>query len=157
MTRWSWRTAGARTAPRAARSTRTLGRSGQLILIPKTATRLMVGDYCLVPRADGRFAPLIVVGKSPNTRSAFFGALARVVLQSSCEPLPDVLRLGQHALLQVSCFREHNMPLVGNVLDRIDELTLRRIASDIKGSGVGHTVRVWGNRAVLYHANQVAA
>jgi hypothetical protein len=127
-------------------------------MIPKSNARLSIGDYCLVQRHDGRYVPFVYVGKRGAERMYFFGALANVILSSGLlDCIPERLVLGAHALIHIKSYRENNTPILGNIRDRLDELSLARIARDLEGSGIGHTASVWGWRTIIKYADQIGA
>lgn len=124
-------------------------------MIPKSTAKLKEGDYCLVMRDDGGYVPFVYVGKRNNERSYFFGALADIVVSDTNSKLPERIELLEHALLHIKCYKENNTPIVGNLLDHLDQKALAHIQSDISTSGIGHTVRVWGYRTIIKYANNI--
>jgi hypothetical protein len=125
-------------------------------MTPKSAIKLVVGDYCLIPRDDGGSVPFVYVGRRDSDRSYFFGALANVVIYGT-DVLPEKMPLLQHALLHIKCFKENNTPIVGNIANKLFNLELENILSDINSSGVGSSTRVWGHRTICKYANDVKA
>lgn len=126
-------------------------------MIPKSNANLTEGDFCLVPREDGKYVPFVYVGKRASERSSFFGAFANVVVANPPDPFQNCVQLLEHALLHIKCFKENNTPIVGNLRQHLDEGVLADIAADIQRSEIGHTTRVWGWRTLFKKANSVLA
>lgn len=126
-------------------------------MIRKSTASMNVGHYCLVQRDDRRLVPFGYVGRRGNDRSYFFGAFADTVLGSTQTALPAQLRLREHALVHIKCFKENNTPIVANLISRLDSAVLKSISADIDATEEGSTTRVWGHRTVLKYANDVHA
>ncbi len=127
-------------------------------MFPKSNVGINIGDVCFVPREDGLHVPFICVGKRRKERAFIFGAFGNVTVATpELEQLPACVAFGEHALVHIKCYRENNTPIVGNILNRLDEGRLGEIGADIHNSGVGHVTRVWGWRSLLRTANGIAA
>ena len=125
---------------------------------PKSNAGLRSGDFCFVPRADGRCALFVYLYPRAKSRSYFFGALAKkVIASSSLELIPAQIALDEQALLHIKCFKENDTPIAGNIFDRIDTALFNALRSEAHSHGVGSITRVWGYRTIVKHANALAA
>src|SRR5215469_4803043 len=92
---------------------------------PKSNSGARSGDFCFVPRTDGRAALFVYLYPQGKSRSYFFGALAAEVLaEPSVALIPLHIRLAGQALLHIKCFKENDTPIAGNIADRIDAARL---------------------------------
>ena len=124
---------------------------------PKFNADVSTGDFCFVPRTDGRIALFIYLYPQGRSRSYFFGALAADLLDTPVpELIPCRVRLAEHALLHINCFRENATPIAGNILDRIDATVLRATQAEAHSFGVGTVHLVWGYRTIINRANAIS-
>lgn len=155
------KTVGLRSALPPVRRVRTFCMSGDSVdskEFPKSNAGVSSGDFCFVPRTDGRIALFIYLYPQGRSRSYFFGALAADVLDTpDPELIPCRVQLAEQALLHIKCFQENAMPIAGNILDRIDARVLRAIHAEAHSSGVGAVHLVWGYRTIINRANAISA
>jgi hypothetical protein len=125
---------------------------------PKSTVGLRSGDFCFVPRIDGRVALLVYLYRRGNSRSYFLGALAQQLLSAPhINKVPSRLELLEQALLHIKCFKENDTPIAGNILDRIDSAALSAMHAAAHATGVGSAHLVWGYRTIVRKANDIAA
>ena len=125
---------------------------------PKSTAGLRCGDFCFVPRTDGRVALFVYLYRQGNSRSYFFGALAKEVLAAPrINLVPSRVELIEQALLHIKCFKENHTPLAGNILDRIDGPALSAMHAEAHSTRVGSTTLVWGYRTIVRRADAIAA
>ena len=111
-----------------------------------------------MPRTDGRVALFVYLYRRGNSRSYFFGALAKVVLAAPrLNLVPSRVELTEQALIHIKCFEANHTPVAGNILDRIDGPALDSMHAAAHSTGVGSTRDVWGYRTIVQRANGVAA
>lgn len=126
-------------------------------MIPKSTSKLKRGDFCLVPRVDGLFVPLVYVEKPPRTRATFFGTLAPVAVVGA-DRLPQRIDIvGPLVNLGIDFFREHQVPIVGNLLHLLNQDEVSCLAEDALHPKVGSIISVWGHLTVLRKANEIPA
>lgn len=124
----------------------------------KSTLGLRSGDFCFVPRTDGRAALFVYLYPQGKSRSYFFGALAKELLAApNLGLMPAHIVLTEQALLHIECFAQNQTPVAGNILDRIDTSQLASMEAEAGSHGVGAITRVWGYRIVLMRANAIAA
>jgi hypothetical protein len=127
-------------------------------MIPVSTLKLRPGDFCFVPRDDGRFVPFAYLCSMRQKRSCFQGGiLEAVVNEPSVESLPRTLKVRDYALVHIKCFKENNTPIVGNVAERIGVEALQATERNAHDFSVGARSRVWGHLTILKYANQVEA
>lgn len=120
--------------------------------IPKTSVKLKRGDYAFLLRDDGRFVPMVFLEHVPKRRVTFYGALLDLVLD---EPFIDAkgprLNLCELAMIDIEAFGAANAPVVGNLLERLDEIHIRAQLKKQRTQGL-----VWGKLTPLRYANALA-
>ena len=127
-------------------------------MIPASTVKLLPGDFCFIPRADGRFVPFAFLCTAQNTRSYFYGGILDAVVSNPLiDELPTHLSVKQYALLHIRCFKENNTPIVGNVAARIGDKELKAIERRVLDLSVGSTSSVWGYRTIFKYAENVVA
>jgi hypothetical protein len=128
------------------------------VMIPTNAAKLRPGDFCFIPRADGRFVPFAFLCSLENRRSYFYGGILDAsVARPSIEELPTKLMVKHYALFHIKCFKENNTPVVGNVGARIGEKELAAIERRTRDFSVGATSSVWGYKTIVKYADSVNA
>ena len=126
-------------------------------MFPASTAKLRPGDVCFIPRADGSYVPFVFVGTPAKSRSAFYGALGSTRVETpTLERLPPTFALLRPALVHVSCYKENNTPVVGNVADRVGQLSLEAAAAAVNSSALGSVSKVWGYNTIVKYANAVA-
>lgn len=126
-------------------------------MLPASTVKLNPGDFCFIPRDDGKFVPFVFLCTYRDKRSSFYGGIIDVsVSRASVEELPPTLAIKEYALVHISCFTENNTPIVGNLADRIGSEVLSAIKRSVHDFSVGATSRVWGHKTIVKYANTVA-
>jgi len=124
---------------------------------PKSNMGVRSGDFCFVPRTDGRAALLVYLYPQGKSRSYFFGALAADIVEApALELISRQVVLTEQALLHIKCFKENDTPVAGNIIDRIDPAILIAMNSAAHSGRVGAIIRVWGHRTIVTKANAIA-
>jgi len=126
-------------------------------MFPASTTKLRPGDVCFIPRADGSYVPFVFVCTPAKSRNAFYGALGSARVEApTIDLLPPTLTLLKPALVHVSCYKENNTPVVGNVAERVGQQTLQAAAAAVNSSALGSASKVWGYNTIVKYANAVA-
>ena len=124
---------------------------------PKSNAGVSTGDFCFVPRTDGRIALFIYLYPQGRSRSYFFGVLAADLLDTPDPALiPCRVRLAEQALLHIKCFQENATSIAGNIIDRIDATVLRAMQAEAHSFGVGTVHLVWSYRTIINRANAIS-
>lgn len=127
-------------------------------MIPSSTSKLKPGDVCFIPRSDGRYVPFAFLCAPAKKRSSFYGGILNAVVSiPSVEELPSSVEVKEYALVNISCFKENNTPIVGNAAPNIGEAVLASIERDTTDFSVGATSRVWGYRTIIKYAEAVVA
>ena len=114
------------------------------------------GDFCFVPRDDGRFALFIYLCQQGKSRSYFYGALATApVSTNSPEAIPISISVGDHALIHIQCYRKNGTPICGNLADRLPLSQFDNINTTIHNTEIGVKHKVWGYKTIIKYANQI--
>lgn len=123
---------------------------------PKRNARLTTGDYCYIPRNDGRFALFLYLFPVSKSRSYFYGALATFILDRRTEDdIPTRVDFGDHAMIHIQCYRENRTPVAGNIVGRTAPSALEHVKRSIENLDPGAKHRVWGYRTVLRRSNEI--
>lgn len=127
-------------------------------MIPKSTVKMTPGDFCFVRRTDNRFALFIYLCPQGNSRSYFYGALATVVVdEPNVGNVPAKLQIIDHALCHIECYRENDMPIHGNVADRIGPDVFKQVTESVNDMTIGAKHKVWGHHTIIKRANMVQA
>ncbi|GAA6133077.1 hypothetical protein [Halopseudomonas sabulinigri] len=127
-------------------------------VIPASTSKLKPGDVCFIPRSDGGYVPFAFLCAPAKKRSSFYGGILNVVVASpSVEELPASVEVKEYSLVNISCFRENNTPILGNAAPNIGETVLASILRETTDFSVGTRSRVWGYRTILKYAEAVVA
>lgn len=125
-------------------------------MIPVNTAKLTPGDFCFIPRSDGKFVPFAFLCAVQGKRSYFYGGLLDAVVEKqSVDDLPASLVVKQFALLHIGCFKENNTPIIGNIASRIGASSLQAIERKTKDFSVGATSSVWGHQTIIKYAESV--
>ena len=117
---------------------------------------MKAGDFCFVPREDGRFALFVYLCAQGSSRSYFYGALStNVVDAADLDAVPPEITIGEHALVHIKCFRENATPIYGNLADRIGPTVFSDVINVVNDTGIGSKHKVWGSRTIVKYANTV--
>ncbi|WP_143225952.1 hypothetical protein [Acidovorax sp. 56] len=125
-------------------------------MIPVSTAKLAPGDFCFIPRSDGKFVPFAFLCGAQGKKSYFYGGLLDAVVEhASTDELPPSLAVKHFALLHIGCFKENNTPIVGNVAAHIGSSALQELESKTKEFSVGAISSVWGHRTIVKYAEGV--
>lgn len=114
------------------------------------------GDFCFIPRSDGRYVPFVYLFQRGKTRFNFYGGIVNAVVNApDIDELPTHLEIRRYAVLHIKCFKENNTPIVGNIIDRIGSKALEKIRADMSDLRVGSCISVWGYRTIFKYANEI--
>jgi len=126
-------------------------------MIPKSTATLKEGDFCFIPRSDGKYVPFVYLFQYGKPRTSIYGALINAVVSvQDVSELPKHLEIRYHAALHIKCFKENDTPIVGNIADRIDSKVLRKIRADVSNMTVGSTILAWGYKTIFKYANEIS-
>ncbi len=126
-------------------------------MFPASASKLKPGDFCFVPRADGRFVPFAFLCPVKGKRGSFYGGILDVsVPRASAEELPAAVRIKEFALVHIGCFKENDTPIVGNIASCIGAQAFAEVNRTVNDLSIGATSKVWGHRTILKYAAAVA-
>lgn len=126
--------------------------------IPKSTAKLLPGDVCFFPRADGRFVPFAYLCRQGNSKSYFQDGLLNVVVAvPRVDDLPARVKVVEYALTHIDCFERNQTPIVGNIADRITRDVLDRIQRESHSQEVGSKTFVWGHFAMMDRASRIEA
>ncbi len=126
-------------------------------MIPKTTATLKEGDFCFIPRSDGKYVPFVYLFQYSKRRTSIYcGIVNAVVNNPDVLELPVHLEIRSHAVLHIKCFKENNTPIVGNIADRIGDKTLKKIKADVSNMKVGSTILVWGYNTIFKYADEIS-
>ncbi len=124
-------------------------------MIPKSTAKLKEGDFCFIQRSDRKYVPFVYLFPYSG-RSGFYGGIINAVVSTpNSTELPKHLDIRYHAVLHISCFKENNTPIVGNIVDRIDDKALRKIKADVSNMKVGSTISAWGYKTIFKYADEI--
>jgi hypothetical protein len=127
-------------------------------VFPKSNASLRPGDFCFVPRKDGRAAIFVFLFPQGTSRRYFFGALANCILEEpQAHLIPAHVDLGGHALVHIKCFEENDTPIAGNIIHCIDTGALDALNAKAHKYDVGTSSLVWGYRTIVTKANALTA
>ena len=125
-------------------------------MIPKSTVKMRFGDFCFVPRDDGRFALFIYICPQEKSRSYFHGALATSLVEvAQLDAVPSEIEIGEHALVHVQCFRENSTPISGNLGGRLSQEVFSRVSKAVHSVEIGSKHRVWGHKTIVRYANTI--
>lgn len=125
-------------------------------IVPKSNAKLAYGDACFVSRDDGRFAVFVWLCPQGKSRSYFYGAICKPVVQiDDINSLPSGLEIDDQALIYIKLYSEFNLKIVGNVAKILPEYLLETVTNRISDFGVGTKHRVCGINAVIKWANTI--
>jgi hypothetical protein len=126
-------------------------------MFPASTTKLHPGDFCFIPRSNGSLVPFVFVCAVANKHSVLYGALAdTIVADARLDLVPQKVALLEPALVHISCYKQNNTPIVGNMAERIGKHTLHAAAVAATSARVGSTSKVWGHNTILRYAEAVA-
>jgi|GEM_PF-2032822 len=125
-------------------------------MIPKSTVKLKEGDFCFIPRSDGKYVPFVYLFPYSGRAGFYGGIINSVVSIPDVSELPAHLEIRYHAVLHISCFKENNTPIVGNIVGRLDSKVLRKIRADISNMKVGSTISSWGYKTIFKYANEIS-
>jgi hypothetical protein len=126
-------------------------------VIPKSTATLKEGDFCFIPRSDGKYVPFVYLFQYSKARTSIYcGVVNTVVNKPDVSELPAHLEIRYHAVLHIKCFKENNTPIVGNIADRIGDKVLKKIKADVSNMKVGSTIKVWGYNTIFKYADEIS-
>ncbi len=125
-------------------------------MIPLSTTKLQSGDFCFIPRSDGKFVPFVFLCARKGERSSFYGGILDIVVEKPyIEEFPSSLIVKEFALVHISCFKKNNTPIVGNVASRIGVQALDAIERKANDFSIGATSKVWGHLTIVKYAENI--
>jgi hypothetical protein len=125
-------------------------------VFPKSSSTLKLGDYCAIPRSDGKVVLFAYLCAVPNKRSYIYAGLFRPALEASVLPIiPDGMTLDDFALVHVQCFRENNTPVIGNAASSIGSALFELVKRSSIDFGVGAKHKVWGSHTIVRRAQSI--
>lgn len=127
-------------------------------MIPKSTAKLQGGDFCWIERDDGAFVPFVYICKQKNSRSYFYGGIAKALVNDTqISSLSNDINVAEYALLHIKCFKENNTPIAGNIASHLSSGLLESLREESHKTGVGSKTNVWGYRTIYKYANAVKA
>jgi len=115
------------------------------------------GDFCFIPRTDGRFALFVYLCPQGKSRSCFYGAIAtELVNTDSADGIPTLVSVGEHALVHIQCYSKNETPICGNLADRLTSGVLDNISAAIYDTEIGSNHKVWGYKTIVKYANLIS-
>jgi len=124
-------------------------------MIPKSTAKLREGDFCFIPRSDGKYIPFVYLFPYGGRSSFYGGIIDAVVCAPDGSELPKHLDIRYHAVLHISCFKENKTPIVGNIGDRIDNKAVKKMKADVSNMKVGSTILSWGYKTIFKYADMI--
>jgi hypothetical protein len=126
-------------------------------VIPKSTVTMKDGDFCFIPRSDGRYVPFVYLLQHGKSRTNFYGGIVNAVVNApDIYELPMHLEIRRYAVLHIKCFKENNTPVVGNIADRIGGKALEKIRAEVSYMSVGSCISVWGYRTIFKYADEIS-